>query len=298
MRSSHRRNPLCSFADSVAHSVQIWRHVRALGRVDAIHSFGRLAYLVPLLRSRVPKIQSYQRHVSRRSVRLGQALARGGTLSFAACSQFCAGTASVSGARWVVVPNGAPAAAYAFRAAVGADAPLVFLGRVERVKGVHTAIRVARMTGRRLLIAGNAARGGQYFDREIAPHVDGSDIAYLGPVTDAQKDALLGRAAALLFPVEWDEPFGIVMAEALACGTPVVAFRRGAVPEVVEHGVTGFVCDTADEMAEAVRRLPELSRARCRASYEERFSDRVVVDGYERLYRAVAGVAGPRLAWR
>jgi glycosyltransferase involved in cell wall biosynthesis len=107
----------------------------------------------------------------------------------------------------------------------------------------------------------------------------------VGAVDDAAKNELLGGAAAMLFPIEWEEPFGIVMAEALACGTPVIGMRRGAVPEVIEDGQTGFVCDSVDEMVQAVARLPELQRNRCRAAAEERFSSQVIVDQYEQLYR-------------
>lgn len=275
--------------DTLVNTVQIWRHVARLDRVDVIHSFGRLAYLLPLLRSIIPKIQTYQRHVSARSVRLGRALA-GGSLTLAACSRYCAGTAGRTAQDWTIVPNGVSADTYHFESSVGTEAPLVFLGRVERVKGAHTAIQVARRSGRRLVIAGNrstAKEQGAYFDREIAPLCDGNDITYIGPVTDLQKNILLGRAAALLFPIEWGEPFGIVMVEALACGTPVIALNHGAVREVIEDGVTGFVCDSLPEMVEAVRRIPTLQRLRCRRSYELRFSDRVIVNQYEDLYRAV-----------
>jgi glycosyltransferase involved in cell wall biosynthesis len=278
-----------SICDTVMNGVQIWRHVRSLRRVDLVHSFGRLAYLLPLMRSSIPKIQSYQRPVSKRSIRLGRALA-GESLTLTACSRYCASTAGAPDMGWVIVPNGVPAETYAFRPAVEADAPLVFLGRVERIKGAHTAIEVARRADRRLLIAGNRAPDGserEYFEREIVPRCDGRDIRYIGPVTDVEKNELLGKAAALLFPVEWGEPFGIVMVEALACGTPVIAFGRGAVPEVVEDGATGFLCDSVPEMMEAVRRIPSLERGRCREAYEGRFSDRVIVKQYELLYRTV-----------
>src|SRR5207244_4389068 len=122
--------------------------------VDLIHSFGRLAYLLPLLGTPIPKIQSYQRHVTPRSVRLGVRLAQG-SLTFTGCSEYCVSTGSSAGGRWVAIPNGVRTANYAFAPTVSNDAPLVFLGRVERIKGAHTAIAVARQTGRRLIIAGN-----------------------------------------------------------------------------------------------------------------------------------------------
>ncbi|NOT55742.1 MAG: glycosyltransferase [Deltaproteobacteria bacterium] len=275
-----------SLVDAVRNMLQVWQCARALPRVSVIHSFGRLAYLLPVLPLPVVKVQSYQRHITPRSVRLGRELGRQ-SLYFTACSRACRDTAGSPGGLWTIIPNGVPLASYTFRATVPDDAPLVFLGRVERIKGAHTAIEVARRTGRRLVIAGNRATSGPestYFEREIAPACDGMIIRYVGPVTDAQKNDLLGQAAALLFPIEWEEPFGIVMAEALACGTPVLAFLRGAVNEVVEHGVNGFCCASVDALVDAVAELDAIDRRQCRAACEARFSDEVIVRQYERLY--------------
>jgi glycosyltransferase involved in cell wall biosynthesis len=113
-------------------------------------------------------------------------------------------------------------------------------------------------------------------------------VTYAGEVDDARKNALLGECAALLMPIEWEEPFGIVMIEAMACGTPVIAFRRGSVPEVVEEGVTGFVVESVDDAARAVGRLAAIDRLRVRASCEARFGAATIVGQYERLYREVA----------
>lgn len=277
-----------SLVDAVRNMLQVRQCARLLPPVSVIHSFGRLAYLLPVLRSSVAKVQSYQRHVTPRSVRLGRMLG-GASLHFTACSRSCMQTAGPENGSWTVIPNGVPVSRYTFRPTVADDAPLVFLGRVERIKGAHTAIEVARRTGRRLVIAGNRATSGPestYFEREIAPACDGTTIRYLGPVTDAQKNDLLGQAAALLFPIEWEEPFGIVMAEALACGTPVLAFPRGAVSEVVEHGVNGFCCTSVDGLVAGVHELGSIDRRQCRAVCEARFSDEVIVRQYEALYRS------------
>ena len=139
----------------------------------------------------------------------------------------------------------------------------MFLGRLDPIKGAHDAIEIARRAGRRLIIAGTRVASGPdvaYFDREIAPHVDGESVRFIGPVDDAAKDRVLGTAAALLMPIGWEEPFGIVMAEAFACGTPVIAFARGSVPEVIREGVNGFACRTVDEAADAVRALGRIDR--------------------------------------
>jgi len=122
--------------------------------------------------------------------------------------------------------------------------------------------------------------------------LDGRQISYIGPVDDFQKNALLGTAAALLMPILWDEPFGIVMAEALACGTPVIGLRRGSVPEVVEHGANGFVCDGVDEVAAAVGRIGEIDRGACRRIMEARFSGPAMVEGYLSVYRCIINSLG------
>ena len=117
------------------------------------------------------------------------------------------------------------------------------------------------------MIAGNVpAEKKAWVDACVMPHVDGQQVTYIGPVDDVAKNALLGKARALLMPILWEEPFGIVMAESLACGTPVIGLRRGAVPEVVDDGVTGFVCDTVNELVASAVKVPSLSRAACRAA--------------------------------
>lgn len=272
--------------DTFAHMRQLAQYVRALPEGDLVlHSFARLAYMLPLLPTSIPKLQSYERAISPRSVRWGHLLS-GGTLRFTACSARCAATGNVAG-RWSVVHNGVPLETFPFRAHVGPDAPLVFLGRIEAIKGVHHAIEVARRTGRRLRIAGNVPEGDAHraYAAAVFAACDGSRIEYVGPVDDAQKRDLLGSAAALLFPIEWEEPFGIVMAEALACGTPVVALRRGSVPEVVDDGVTGFACADVDEMIRSLPRIAKLDRAACRRAAEQRFSSIRMATQFEDLYR-------------
>lgn len=269
--------------DTVRNTLSVSRLVA--DRPDVLHSFGRLAYLTPLLPLRFPKIMTYQREPTLGRVQTAVRLSQKRTLAFTGCSDHIAEQIRPHAPAYTVY-NGVPLDTYTFQPGVEVNAPLVFLGRIARIKGTHTAVEVARRSGRPLVIAGNVPDDQQDFFREqIEPHLDKKHIQYVGPVDDEQKNVLLGRAAAFLMPIEWEEPFGIVMAEAMACGTPVIGTRRGSVPEVVEHEKTGFVCGSTDEMVEAVGRIDAIDRADCRSRCEEMFSQTEVVDAYERLYR-------------
>ena len=264
--------------------------LRLAREVDLIHSFGRLAALLPVLPLRaLPKIQSYGREIPWDGVRNALRLA-GSSIRFTGCStdlyrRTADGTPTSS---WSTVYNPVDVCRYTEIEAVPDDAPLAFLGRIEQIKGTHNAIAIARAAKRALVIAGNI--GDQaYFDEHVRPALGRDGISYIGEVDDAAKNAMLGRAAALLMPIEWDEPFGIVMIEALACGTPVIAYRRGSVPEVVVDGSTGFVVDGIEAAAAAVGRLSEISRRACRADVVERFSSDVIVNDYVRLYEEALG---------
>ena len=263
------------------------RFIGAMNRFDVIHNFGRLAYLTPVLARDVAKVQTYMRTVNPANMITAQRLGAR-RLHYPAVSAAIRDTAR-GGGDWSVIYNCAVPERYPF---VGdtdpAAAPLVFLGRLDRCKGAHHAIEVARRLQRRLIIAGNVsplAHEQTYFEQELKPRIDGRLITYVGPVDDAQKRALLGEAAAMLMPIEWEEPFPVVLPESMLCGTPLIAFRRGGVPEGIEHGRTGFLCDTVDEMAQLVRCLPTLDRAAVRAEAVRRFSDAAVIGEYERLYR-------------
>ena len=281
---------LDTFRNAATLSAQVLK-----GSFDLVHSFSRIAYLAPILPSPIPKLMTYQRRIGARSVRLGHTLSRG-TLWFSAISRQMMREVSGIGT-WRLVFNGAPVERYTFNENPGADAPLVFLGRIEEIKGPHLAIEIARRTGLRLILAGNIPEDHQsFFDAKVAPYIDGSQVIHIGPVDDAAKNSLLGGARALLMPILWEEPFGIVMAEALACGTPVLGLARGAVPEVVEHGVTGFVGESIDELIAVVPRLAKLKRSDCRARAERLFSETAVVENYLAVYREMLASAAARAA--
>ncbi len=280
----HSRNALDTFRNTAALTRKVTK-----GDFDLVHSFSRLAYMTPFLPSSLPKLMTYQRDINATSVALGHRLSRG-TLEFSAIGRWMTEPMQHK-AHWHFVPNGVPLETYNFAPTVPDDAPLVFLGRIEEIKGPHLAIDIAKRTNRKLVIAGNIPdEHAAWVTAHVEPHMDGEQIQYVGPVDDAQKNTLLGSAAAFLMPILWDEPFGIVMAEAMACGTPVLGLRRGAVPEVVEDGVTGFVRDTVDELVETVTQLPAIDRTACRARVEALYSEDAVVEGYLALYRQMLGI--------
>ena len=166
---------------------------------------------------------------------------------------------------------------------------LVFFGRIHPEKGTAEAIEIARRAGRRLVIAG-IVQDRAYFAEKVEPHVDGAAVSYVGAVGPDERDRLLGGAAALLHPILFEEPFGLSVVEAMACGTPVIAFRRGSMPEVIRDGVTGFLVDTVDEAVAAVARVSGLERRACRRWVGQRFSQRRMVHDYLEVYeRVLAG---------
>jgi len=256
----------------------------AVDRPDVIHSASRLAYLTPLLPLKIPKIMNYHRLPSEERIRKAMWLARGNSLAFTGVSKHHAER----------IPNCAPSYAiynavsldtYDFVPETGDGAPLAFLGRIEPIKGTHRAIEVAHRAERNLVIAGNIKdEHVSYFQEKVKPRIDGKNVRFIGEVNDREKSEMLGRSAALLMPIDLEEPFGLVMAEAMACGTPVIGLDRGAVGEVVDHGTTGFVCQSLGEMVEAVGRLEDIDRADCRSRCERLFSQKALVDSYEQLY--------------
>src|SRR5262245_45571340 len=271
-----------------------WKNLRTMsGAIGAfepevVHSFSRLAYLLPQLRRSTPLIMSYQREPTPRTVAAAAWLARAGTLTFVANSEYIAARGRRAGGVWEVAYNWADLGRLPFQSAVKPDAPLVFLSRVESIKGPDMAIEIARRCGCRLLIAGNHAEEGPeaaYWRDRIVPHLGRDGIDYVGPVDDAQKAELLGQARAMLVPIQWNEPFGIVFAEALACGTPVISCPRGALPEIVRQGREGFLIESIEEGCAAIGRLGDIDRAACRQRAAEAFSLEVGVERFLDLYR-------------
>jgi glycosyltransferase involved in cell wall biosynthesis len=254
-------------------------------RADVVHNFGRIDYLWSLQRTSLPLLHTFENPIADGEV---DALQRGrrGRLMLVSVSDHQRKKFEHRGS-WRTVYNAVDVRAFPF-CTKPADPPyLAFLGRLTANKGVHVAIDVARKAGMKLKLAGNVSNehgGAAYFEQRVRPAL-GPDVEWVGEVNDAQKTSFLGGATALLFPIQWDEPFGIVLAEALACGTPVIALRRASTPEIVRDGETGFLCDSIDEMAGAVHRVSALRRADCRAFAESTFSAEVMVERYLELYR-------------
>lgn len=280
--------------ESVRGASATLRNSRALRRAardfkaDVVHSFSRLAYLLPLLATtRIPALMSYQRHTGGPQIRWARRLG-GERLRFTGCSEFICIQGRRAGGTWTAVPNFVDLRKYRFSPQVDRNAPLVFLSRIESIKGADLAIAIAQKAGRKLILAGNRPESGpeaRYFKEKIAPQLGHGGIEWIGEVDDAKKAFLLGAAAALLVPIQWDEPFGIVFVEALATGTPVLTCARGAAPEIIEKDRTGLFISTVDDGVAAVSALASLDRAACRSAAETRFSLTVCASHYLALLR-------------
>lgn len=195
-------------------------------------------------------------------------------------------------ANWAAtIPHGYPVDQYDYYGADAADPDghLVFLGRICPEKGILDAIEIAERAGRPLKIAARInATDEEYWQEQVRPRVDGRRIEYVGELQEQEKSEFLNRAAALLFPIRWPEPFGLVMIEAMACGLPTIAYPKGSVPEVLEDGITGAVVDGIETAVSAVERIEEIDRTHVRKRFEARFSAEVMVDRYADLYRRLA----------
>ena len=175
------------------------------------------------------------------------------------------------------------------------DDYLLWVGRMDAVKGAHRAIRVARLSGRRLVLAGPVQPGQErYFAERVKPELDDQRLRYVGEVGGLVKQELFAHAGALLMPIRWREPFGMVMVEALACGTPVIAFREGAATEIVINGVNGMLVGDELEMARAVTSLESIDPRRCRESVARRYDVPMVAAAYEQMYWALTDSDEPR----
>ncbi|MNJ97611.1 Glycogen synthase [compost metagenome] len=255
-------------------------------KFDIVHSFSRLAYLALILPLGAKCIMSYQREPTLSQIIQANKLAFKKNLIFTGCSDYITNQIK-SYVEAFTIYNGVDIKLFNLNNQVDTNAPLVFLGRIEPIKGTHNAIKLARAVNKNLIIAGNIPTEYQYyFEKEIKPQLD-NKITYIGPVNDKEKTILLKNALALLMLIEWNEPFGIVMAEAMACGTPVLGTPRGAVNEVVINGENGYLGEDISTWIERIEKIDQIDRSKVRIDAERRFSSEVISNKYLQLYTSL-----------
>lgn len=249
---------------------------------DIVHSFSRLLYLYPSFYLRnIRFIQSYQREISQKSTQIAGLIA-GTKLTFTSCGAHMIKNLS-NIKRFTPIFNFTNTDFFRFDVERNREY-LVFLGRIEDIKGTAEAIEVAITSNVKLIIAGNIPIGQeQYFIQKIEPFLSHYLIEYVGAVNDEQKKKLLQGAKAVLFPIKWEEPFGIVMVEALSCGTPVIAFNRGSVPEIIVDGVNGFIVNDTAQMGKAISYIGQLENQKIAKEAIERFSIKQITNEYLKL---------------
>ena len=240
---------------------------------DVIQSFSRLQYLLSIRwATNAFTLQCYQREISPKTTSLAARFFPSHRLQFSACGSHMIDPDWSHSTRWHVVYNCTDTDKLT---PIEGQKPehFVFLGRIEPIKGIEEAITLAKQTGTPLKIAGNVEPEHQsFFDRKVLPHINGEDIQYVGTVNDQQKHDLFAGAKAFLMLIKWEEPFGIVMAEALSCGIPILALDRGSVPEIVKNGINGFRGQSVEELLSSVDSLNSISNENCRMDAVNRFS--------------------------
>jgi len=256
-------------------------------KFDLIHNFGRLAYLLPVLNHSVKKIMTYGRIITGRNIKWINHLPNK-NIVFTAPSDWCVSTGNVSG-NWHTIYNAIDFSKYTLVENLPEDAPLIFLSRIERLKGAHEAIQIALETENRLILAGNISglsEEKEYFRKEIEPYIDGERIIYVGTLDDEGKNKYLGMSKAMLFPAKTEEAFGMVMVEAMACGTPVLAYGNAAIPEVIDEGCTGYICNTFEELKNKLNDINLIDRRKCQtysfSKYDVSFIARKYISLFEK----------------
>ncbi|HEY5145000.1 MAG TPA: glycosyltransferase family 4 protein [Solirubrobacteraceae bacterium] len=255
---------------------------------DVVHDHSGFTALAMAARVRAPVVHTVH------------GLLVGETARFYARHAHTASLVAISRSQWdsappgvdiaAIVPN--PVAVDRWPLGMDKDDYLLWIGRMDPIKGAHRAIEAARLAGRRILLAGPVQSGqAGYFRERIEPHIDGDRVVYVGEVGGSVKQQLFARAAALLMPIRWNEPFGMVMVEALACGTPVIAFAEGAANEIVIDGRNGFLVTDEADMARAIARVGAIDPVVCRESVRSRYDVAIVADAYAAVYRSAAGIA-------
>ena len=267
---------------------QIELHAEQGRPFDLVHDHSGFTALAMADRVRVPVVHTIHGPFDRHTARFYQRHGRKATLVAISRSQAASAPAGVEVD--AVVPN--PISVRDWPLGAVKHDYVLWIGRMDPVKGAHRAIEAARLAGRNLVLAGPVQTGQQqYFRERVEPHLDGHRVRYVGEVAGTAKQQLYANARALLMPIRWREPFGMVMVEALAAGTPVIAFAEGAAAEIVIDGENGMLVSDEQEMARAMDQMGAIDPTSCRASVAERYDIAVTMTGYERVYRRVAAVA-------
>jgi glycosyltransferase involved in cell wall biosynthesis len=274
----------------VDHVARVFGHLdaaAAAGRpFDVVHDHCGHAALAMADRLETPLVHTLHNPFTEQACRFYAAHGRKGHIVAVSRAQLDAAPAAMGGG--TVVHNPIDVAEWPLR--TDKEDFVLWIGRMTPEKGPHRAIRAARAAGARLVLAGPVQPGTEaFFAAEVEPWIGRDGVDYVGEAGVEAKRDLYARAAATLMPIRWPEPFGLVMLESLACGTPVLAFPCGSAPEVVDDGVSGFLVEDERAMADAIARVGELDPAACRAVCERRFGVPAVVAGYERVYRRAAG---------
>jgi glycosyltransferase involved in cell wall biosynthesis len=256
------------YKNIVKNALQL-RKVYKQVKPDIVHCFSRLLYIYPLLfTSNALFVKRYGRFISPKSIKLAKCLAGERLQLVAAASHMLNHLPKKS--QWKVIYNFVDTDFYCDSNCEKSG--LFFLGRIEDIKGVNEAIQIANKLGELLIIAGNIEPEHQkYFEEKVKPFLN-DKITYIGSIDNKRKKEIFQSVKATLFPIKWEEPFGIVMAESMACGTPVIGFRRGSVPEVVKNNESGFVVESVSEMIEAVKKIDKIDRNNVRKYAEKMFS--------------------------
>ncbi len=258
---------------------------------DVVHDHSGFVACAMADRLRVPLVHTAHGQMSSEAAAFYARHARKVTWVAISRSQRSQAPAALQGAR--VIPNPISVERWPFRAQK--DAYVLWIGRVTEEKGPHLAIEAARRANVPLVLAGPVQPGKEgFFASEVAPRLDGEAVRYVGEVGGAAKAALFAGARAMLMPIRWPEPFGMVMVEALACGTPVIAYPEGAAGEIVVHGETGLLVADQEQMASAIGRIHEIDSRRCRDVVAARFNVDLVAGAYERAYFEAVERRGPR----
>ncbi len=269
--------------DTIRNSLKLLTTIRKV-KPDIVHSFARLLYLYPsALLSNVPFVMTYGRKISPKSTSLANII-MGKRLQFTSAAKHMLNHLKYFRGKFTSIYNFVDIN-YFLPNNLKKKEYLMFLGRVEDIKGVREVIEVAIRTNEKLIIAGNIQPGHEdWFEQFIKPHLSNPLIQYVGSVGDEQKRHYLQGAKALLFPIKWEEPFGIVMIEAMACGVPVIAFRRGSVSEVIKEGINGFIVENVEQMVGKVKYLASISRDKVRDDCISNYSREIIGNQYLGLY--------------